>query len=125
MNYYSPIIFQELGLQGAKANLLGTGIYGIVKIVMTTLVLSLGMEQYGRKALLVWGGIGQSLPYVSFSLSLLRDSSSDFLALSMFYIAGYRHIRQNDPNNIDGASYVAIVMIYLYVTFYSFGWSVA
>lgn len=62
MNYYSPVIFQELGLKGAKANLLGTGIYGIVKIVMTTAVLSLGMEQYGRKALLVWGGLGQSLP---------------------------------------------------------------
>jgi sugar porter (SP) family MFS transporter len=104
MNYYSPVIFQELGLSGGRATLLGTGIYGIVKIVMTVAVLSLGMEQYGRKALLVWGGVGQSLP--------------------MFYIAGYRHIRQGSPK-IDGASYVAIVMIYLYVTFYSFGWSVA
>lgn len=105
MNYYSPIIFNELGMKGSAPGLLGTGIYGIVKIVMTLLVLSLGMEQYGRKALLVWGGLGQALP--------------------MFYIAGYRNIRQNDPNNIDGASYVAILMIYLYVTFYSFGWSVA
>jgi len=104
MNYYSPKIFQELGMVGSKANLLGTGIYGIVKIVMTVLVLSLGVEQYGRKALLVWGGVGQALP--------------------MFYIAGYRNVRQ-DTNIIDGASYVAIVMIYLYVTFYSFGWSVA
>jgi len=104
MNYYSPIIFQELGMVGAAPSLLGTGIYGIVKITMTILVLSLGMEQAGRKALLVWGGLGQALP--------------------MFYIAGYRQIRQNDPK-IDGASYVAILMIYLYVTFYSFGWSVA
>lgn len=122
MNYYSPKIFEELGLKGAQANLLGTGlvpshpqtecpvltapcsIYGIVKITMTLLVLSLGMEQYGRKALLVWGGLGQALP--------------------MFYIAGYRAYRQNDPR-VDGASYVAIVCIYLYVTFYSFGWSVA
>lgn len=66
MNYYSPVIFQELGLQSGQAGLLGTGIYGVVKIVMTTAVLSLGMEQYGRKALLVWGGLGQSLPYVCF-----------------------------------------------------------
>jgi SP family sugar:H+ symporter-like MFS transporter len=104
MNYYSPIIFQELGLKGAQASLLGTGLYGIVKMVMTVLVLSLGVEQYGRKALLVWGGLGQALP--------------------MFYIAGYRKIREGSPE-IDGASYVAIVMIYLYVTLYSFGWSVA
>jgi hypothetical protein len=62
MNYYSPKIFEELGMRGAQANLLGTGIYGIVKIVMTVAVLSLGVEQYGRKALLVWGGVGQALP---------------------------------------------------------------
>ena len=104
INYYSPIIFQELGLKGGQASLLGTGIYGVVKIVMTVVALSLGVEQYGRKALLVWGGLGQALP--------------------MFYIAGYRKIREGSPE-IDGASYVAIVMVYLYVSFYSLGWSVA
>lgn len=34
MNYYSPIIFQELGLKGAQASLLGTGIYGIVSLLI-------------------------------------------------------------------------------------------
>lgn len=67
---------------------------------MTLVTLSLGIEAYGRKALLVWGGLGQALP--------------------MFYIAGYRQIREGSPE-IDGASYVAILAIYLYVTFYSFG----
>lgn len=60
MNYYSPKIFESLGMKGSRANLLGTGIYGIVKIVMTALVLALGVEQLGRKSLLIWGGLGQA-----------------------------------------------------------------
>ncbi|KAG8930793.1 hypothetical protein FRC02_003665 [Tulasnella sp. 418] len=103
MNYYSPVIFQELGMQGAKATLLGTGIYGIVKIVMTVVVLALGIEQYGRKSTLIWGGLGQSL--------------------CMFFIGAYRKIHTD--STVIPTSYVAIVAIYLYVTLYSFGWSVA
>jgi len=103
MNYYSPKIFQSLGLKGSSANLLGTGIYGIVKVVMTALVLALGVEQLGRKSLLIWGGIGQ--------------------ALCMLFIGSYLKIHTD--GSVIATSYVAIVAIYLYVTFYSFGWSVA
>ncbi|KAG9126402.1 hypothetical protein FRC07_003551 [Ceratobasidium sp. 392] len=103
MNYYSPVIFQSLGMKGSKANLLGTGIYGIVKIVMTALVLALGVEQLGRKSLLIWGGIGQ--------------------AACMCFIGAYLKIHTD--GSVIPTSYVAIVAIYLYVTFYSFGWSVA
>lgn len=103
MNYYSPKIFQSLGLKGSSANLLGTGIYGIVKVVMTALVLALGVEQLGRKSLLIWGGIGQ--------------------ALCMLFIGAYLKIHTD--GSVIATSYVAIVAIYLYVTFYSFGWSVA
>jgi len=103
MNYYSPKIFQSLGMKGSSANLLGTGIYGIVKIVMTALVLALGVEQLGRKSLLIWGGIGQ--------------------ALCMCFIGAYLKIHTD--GSVIPTSYVAIVAIYLYVTFYSFGWSVA
>lgn len=103
MNYYSPKIFQSLGMKGSSANLLGTGIYGIVKIVMTALVLALGVEQLGRKSLLIWGGIGQ--------------------AVCMCFIGAYLKIHTD--GSVIPTSYVAIVAIYLYVTFYSFGWSVA
>jgi len=41
----------------------------------------------------------------------------------MFYIAAYRNIHTDA--SVIPASYVAIVCIYLYVTFYSFGWSVS
>ncbi|CAE6382950.1 unnamed protein product [Rhizoctonia solani] len=103
MNYYSPKIFESLGMKGSSANLLGTGIYGIVKIVMTALVLGLGVEQLGRKSLLIWGGLGQ--------------------VLCMCFIGAYLKIHTD--GSVIPTSYVAIVAIYLYVTFYSFGWSVA
>ncbi|KAG8688238.1 hypothetical protein FRC11_005805 [Ceratobasidium sp. 423] len=103
MNYYSPKIFESLGMKGSSANLLGTGIYGIVKIVMTALVLGLGVEQLGRKSLLIWGGLGQ--------------------VICMCFIGAYLKIHTD--GSVIPTSYVAIVAIYLYVTFYSFGWSVA
>jgi MFS transporter, SP family, sugar:H+ symporter len=53
-------------------------------------VLSLGVEQYGRKALLVCGGLGQALPMQA-TVRSIREGSTE----------------------IDCASYVAIVMIYL------------
>ncbi|CAE6470843.1 unnamed protein product [Rhizoctonia solani] len=103
MNYYSPKIFESLGMKGSSANLLGTGIYGIVKIVMTALVLGLGVEQLGRKSLLIWGGLGQ--------------------VVCMCFIGAYLKIHTD--GTVIPTSYVAIIAIYLYVTFYSFGWSVA
>ena len=41
----------------------------------------------------------------------------------MFYIAAYKSIHTDD--SVVPASYIAIVAIYLYVSFYSLGWSVA
>lgn len=57
---YSPIIFKELGFKSALAGLIGTGLYGLIKIIMTATALTVGIEQYGRKAMLVWGGLGQA-----------------------------------------------------------------
>lgn len=49
INYYSPQIFKAVGLQGATAGLFATGIYGVVKVVITGLGLMLATEQIGRK----------------------------------------------------------------------------
>ncbi|KAG8977044.1 hypothetical protein FRC05_002565 [Tulasnella sp. 425] len=103
VNYYSPTIFKELGLGGASAGLLGTGIYGIVKIIATILALVLGVEQWGRKAMLVWGGLGQ--------------------AACMLFIGGYLFFHGDGGLSI--ASYFAILTLYLYIISFSFGWSVA
>lgn len=49
INYYAPQIFKSVGLQGTSAGLFATGVYGIVKIVITALGLMLATEQVGRK----------------------------------------------------------------------------
>ena len=49
INYYAPQIFQSIGLEGTSAGLFATGVYGIVKIVLTALGLMAFTEQLGRK----------------------------------------------------------------------------
>lgn len=49
INYYSPQIFESIGLSSASAGLFATGIYGVVKVVFTSLALMFGVEQAGRK----------------------------------------------------------------------------
>lgn len=42
-------IFQSVGLSSSSAGLFATGIYGVVKVVFTSLALLFGVEQAGRK----------------------------------------------------------------------------
>jgi len=103
INYYAPQIFKSVGLQGQSAGLFATGVYGIVKIVVTGLGLMLATEQMGRKWSLLIGSAGQ--------------------AFAMFYIGvnqAVNPVKQGDP--LNGTSTFAIVCVYLFVVFYSFGW---
>lgn len=49
INYYAPQIFESIGLKGNSAGLFATGVYGIVKIVVTAIGLMAFTEQLGRK----------------------------------------------------------------------------
>lgn len=49
INYYAPQIFKSIGLTGTSSGLFATGIYGVVKIVVTALGLMFATEQMGRK----------------------------------------------------------------------------
>ena len=49
INYYAPQIFQSIGLKGISAGLFATGVYGIVKMVVTAIGLMAFTEQLGRK----------------------------------------------------------------------------
>lgn len=60
INYYSPQIFKSIGLAGVSAGLFATGIYGVVKVVITALGLMFATEQLGRKWSLIIGGTGQA-----------------------------------------------------------------
>ncbi|KAH8804868.1 MFS sugar transporter-like protein [Xylogone sp. PMI_703] len=103
INYYSPQIFASIGLKGQTAGLFATGIYGVVKVVFTALGLLLATEQIGRKYSLMIGAAGQ--------------------AFAMFYIGIHGAVSpETAGQGLTGASVFAIVSVYLFVVFYSFGW---
>ena len=78
-----------------------TGVYGIVKIVVTAIGLMTFTEQLGRKWSLIIGSLGQ--------------------AFAMFYI-GINQAVHPPTGDLDGNAIFAIVCVYLFVVFYSFGW---
>ncbi|KAF2213814.1 hypothetical protein CERZMDRAFT_95847 [Cercospora zeae-maydis SCOH1-5] len=102
INYYSPQIFKSAGLVGQSAGLFATGIYGVVKVVFTSLALMLAVESLGRKWCLIMGALGQ--------------------AFAMFYIGINQAVNPPSGQGLDGHSIFAIICVYLFVVFYSFGW---
>ncbi|THX87413.1 general substrate transporter [Aureobasidium pullulans] len=102
INYYSPQIFKSIGL-GSSSGLFATGIYGVVKVVITALALAFMTEQLGRKWSLIIGALGQ--------------------AFAMFYIGinqAVNPVVEGAP--LNGNSIFAIISVYLFVVFYSVGW---
>jgi hypothetical protein len=55
ISYYAPTIFKSIGITGSSTSLLASGIYGIVKIVSTSLFIAFGVERFGRKKPLLVG----------------------------------------------------------------------
>ncbi len=56
VNYYSPRIFQSLGLNASSAKLFATGVYGIVRFVATLIAMVAFTDRFGRVTMIVWGG---------------------------------------------------------------------
>lgn len=100
INYYAPQIFASIGISSTTASLLATGVYGVVKFVVTCLVLAFVIESWGRKRTLFYGGIAQGL--------------------MMLWIGGY--VAVHPQPNVVPATYVSIVAIYLYGVFFCLGW---
>lgn len=61
VNYYSPVIFEQLGFNGASNSLFATGIYGTVKFVFTIFFGFFIVDRVGRRLPLIAGSIGLSL----------------------------------------------------------------
>lgn len=105
INYYSPTIFKSIGFTGTSVGLLATGIFGIVKMVATMLYAFVLIDKFGRRPLLIIGGVGAGL--------------------AMFYLAGYSKISGSfDHVQPQGAgARCAVAMVYVYALFYGFSWN--
>lgn len=107
INYFSPSIFKSIGFKGTSVGLLATGVYGIVKTTFACISFLLLCDRFGRRPLLLIGSAG--------------------CAFAMYYLAIYTSLSGSFKGTAkqDGGSYTAIVMIYLYATFYASSWNLS
>ncbi|KAF7797263.1 hypothetical protein EIP86_008456 [Pleurotus ostreatoroseus] len=104
VNYYAPQIFTSIGYNGTSNSLLASGIYGIVKVVATSLFVFFLVESLGRKWSLFISAVGMG---------------------TLFFIIGALLKTFPPPtsgSNPPPASKAMAAMLYIYVCFYSMGW---
>ena len=99
MTYYSPRIFETLGITGTSTKLFSTGIYGVAKMLGMILFAVWVVEKVGRRGGLLWGSALGCIP--------------------LFYVGGYVNMADPLKNSADGNlqqngwAYLAMVCIYL------------
>ncbi|CAK7221909.1 hypothetical protein SBRCBS47491_004690 [Sporothrix bragantina] len=108
VNYFSPIIFQELGYSTTEVALLATGVYGIVKMVSSILFSFFIVDRFGRRPPMLIGAA--------------------VMAVCMFYVGAFAKIVGNDPATaqVGGGSpggQAALAMIYIYIIANSASWT--
>uniref|UniRef100_A0A060T463 ARAD1C39094p n=1 Tax=Blastobotrys adeninivorans TaxID=409370 RepID=A0A060T463_BLAAD len=102
IGYYAPQIFEAVGVSSTSTGLFATGLYGVVKMVMTMLLCLIAIERLGRKVCLVGGGF--------------------LMGGFMVTIGALLKTHPPDSTELSSASYGMVVCIYLYVTAYCFSW---
>ncbi|OGM50635.1 putative sugar transporter [Aspergillus bombycis] len=108
LNYYAPEIFELIGVKGSSNTLLTTGVYGVVKFVVTIFYVTYLVDRVGRRLPLL---VGASLQ-----------------ATAMLYLALYLRFAGTNTDTVGGTpagGIVGIVWIYIYAFGWSFGHSVA
>ena len=107
INYYSPTVFKSIGIQGTNNGFLTTGIFGVVKTVITFVWLLILIDRLGRRKLLMVGAFGGSL--------------------CMWFIGAY--IKLSDPaahttnTGLSSGGIAAIFFFYLWTAFYTPSWN--
>ena len=107
INYYSPTVFKSIGIQGTNNDFLTTGIFGVVKTVVTFVWLLILIDRLGRRKLLMIGAFGGSL--------------------CMWFIGAY--IKLSNPaahtknTKLSSGGIAAIFFFYLWTAFYTPSWN--
>ncbi|KAL4742892.1 quinate permease [Aspergillus similis] len=107
INYYSPRVFKSIGVSGGNTSLLTTGIFGVVKAVITFVWLLYLIDHFGRRNLLLVGAAGGSV--------------------CLWIVGGYIKIAkpENNPEGtqLDSGGIAAIFFFYLWTAFYTPSWN--
>ncbi|KAJ5676014.1 general substrate transporter [Penicillium macrosclerotiorum] len=103
INYYSPTIFSSIGVSNVNVM---TGIFGVIKAVMTFVWLLFLVDQLGRRKLLLIGGITGSI--------------------CMWIIGAYIYVvepEKNPSDTLQPTGIMAIVFFYLWTAVYTPTWN--
>ncbi|UPL02715.1 hypothetical protein LCI18_013649 [Fusarium solani-melongenae] len=106
INYYSPTVFKSIGIVGTNASLLSTGIFGVIKTVMTVVWILVLIDQVGRRNLLIYGALGGSI--------------------SLWMVGGYVAVAKPSADGGSAGSpggTMAMAFFYIYTIFYTPSWS--
>ncbi|KAE8374152.1 general substrate transporter [Aspergillus bertholletiae] len=105
INYYSPTIFSSIGVNSDTIGLT-TGMFGVVKAIMTFVWLLFLVDQLGRRKLLLAGAITGSV--------------------CMWVIGAYIYVvepEQNPTDHLNGGGIAAIFFFYLWTAVYTPTWN--
>ncbi|KAF2499980.1 quinate permease [Lophium mytilinum] len=107
INYYSPTVFKSIGIQGTNTGFLTTGIFGVVKTIVTFIWLLFLIDRLGRRKLLMIGATGGSL--------------------CMWFIGAYIKLSNPAANvkntKLSSGGIAAIFFFYLWTAFYTPSWN--
>ncbi|QBM88501.1 MFS transporter, sugar porter (SP) family [Metschnikowia aff. pulcherrima] len=105
INYYSPKIFASLGVKGTNATLFSTGMFGVVKTVVTMIYVLVIVDSFGRRKAFM--------------------CSSVVCSVCFWYIGLY--LKVNDPTQpgveAGPGGTAAIVMMYVWIASFIAAWS--
>lgn len=100
-------MFKSIGIQGTNTSFLTTGIFGVVKTVLTFVWLLWLIDHMGRRVLLIVGSVGGSL--------------------CMWFIGAYIKIAEPENNqdntSLSSGGIAAIFFFYLWTAFYTPSWN--
>ncbi|KAG6871919.1 hypothetical protein C0995_014886 [Termitomyces sp. Mi166 len=114
VGYYAPQIFETIGFTGTKNSLLASGVYGIVKLLATTIFVLYLVETLGRRLPLLISSLGMGILFLAIGVILKAHpplTSDPNPAVEVIA----------DPPTTSAAKAMA-ALLYIYVCFYSVGW---
>ncbi|KAJ5799572.1 uncharacterized protein N7518_001640 [Penicillium psychrosexuale] len=106
INYYSPTVFKSIGVRGTNTSLFTTGIFGVVKTIVTFIWLLWLIDHVGRRNLLLIGAAGGSV--------------------CLWIVGAYIKVAQpqnNTSETLRGGGIAAMFFFYLWTVFYTPTWN--